>query len=130
MLLAVLIVTLLDFLTRNFRRGAATLAAIWAGSRSRVLSLVGAVWCACYTLSLCTDVRDAVSVSPIVLRGSTNKSLVSVDWHPTNRSWIATSAVQDLVFEARVNSSVRATVSHVVIYTFSEFSAQVRDTCC
>lgn len=54
-----------------------------------------------------------------------NKALVALDWHPTNRSWIAASVVQDLAFETRVAASVRASVSHVVIYTFSEFSAQI-----
>ncbi len=57
---------------------------------------------------------------------SNNKALLSLDWHPTNRSWIAASVVSDLSFEARVTNSGRASVSHVVIYTFSEFSAQVR----
>ena len=86
--------------------------------------------------------RSALSVTvavPMVLCGSclafcvcvrgcacsNNKNLVWLDWHPTNRSWIATSVVQDLVFESRVDMSGRASVSHIVIYSFAEFSAQI-----
>jgi dynein intermediate chain 3, axonemal len=57
--------------------------------------------------------------------GSNNKSLVWLDWHPTNRTWIAAAVVQDLVFDTRVEQSGRASVSHVVVYSFAEFSAQI-----
>lgn len=56
---------------------------------------------------------------------SNNKNLVWLDWHPTNRSWIATSVVSDLVFDSRVENSGRATVSYIVVYSFAEFSAQI-----
>lgn len=56
---------------------------------------------------------------------SNNKALVAIEWHPVSPVWLAVAAMPRHSLESRVAESGLPRVSHILLYTLTEFSNQL-----
>ena len=54
-----------------------------------------------------------------------NKAMPTIIWHPTQPTWLAVAAVPRESFEKRIVTSAVPRVCHILLYTLSEFVAQI-----
>lgn len=54
-----------------------------------------------------------------------NKAMPTIIWHPTQPTWLAVAAAPRETFEKRIITSAVPRICHILIYTLSEFVAQM-----